>query len=111
MLGLRAGRRIGETPFRTVGISVAIATFAVLSLAVTLSALFAAARASIWQGMLLPTLVFAVGLVIGSALGRVRSEATVQGGPAALIRSLSARLGPEQRTIALTAARGGAASA
>jgi hypothetical protein len=111
LLGVRAGRRIGETPFRTVGISVAIATFAVLSLAVTLSALFTAARASIWQGTLLPTLVFAVGIVIGSALGRVRSEATVQGGPAALIRRLSARLGPEQWTIALTAARGGAATA
>jgi hypothetical protein len=109
LLGVRAGRRIGETPFRAVGVATAVATFAVLSLGVTLSALFAAARASIWQGMLLPTLVFAVGIVIGSALGRGRSEAT--GAPGDLIRRLTAVLRPEQRAIALTAARGGAATA
>jgi hypothetical protein len=56
-------------------------------------------------------LVFAVGIVIGSALGRARSGATAQTGPAALIRRLTAGLGPHQRIIALTAARGGAATA
>jgi hypothetical protein len=114
LLGVRAGRRIGETPFRGVGIAVAIATFAVLSLGVTLSALFAAARASIWQGTLLPTLVFAVGIVIGLAVDKVRPEATLltaSTAPADPIRRLSAALSAEQRAIAITAARGGAATA
>ncbi len=65
LLGARAGRRIGETPHNNVGIVVAIATFGILSLAITLSTLFAAARPSIWQGTLLPTAVFALGLGIG----------------------------------------------
>jgi len=70
LLGVRAGRRIGETPHRLLGGVVSIMTCAVLSLAATLSALFVPVRASIWQGTLLPTLCFALGVVIGSELGR-----------------------------------------
>jgi Family of unknown function (DUF6350) len=65
LLGVRAGRRIGETRFRVLGIWVAILSFGALSLLVTLSSLNPAARASILQGSFLPTLVFAIGLTIG----------------------------------------------
>jgi hypothetical protein len=68
LLGVRAGRRIGETPHRLFGMVVSIATVAVLALGVTLSALLPAARPSIWQGSLLPPLVFALGVVIGAEL-------------------------------------------
>jgi len=70
LLGARAGRRIGETPHRLLGGAVSILTFGLLSLAATLSALFAPARASIWQGTLLPTLCFALGVAIGSEFAR-----------------------------------------
>jgi hypothetical protein len=68
LLGARAGRRIGETPHNTIGIVAAVAAFGILSLGITLSTLFAAARPSIWQGTLLPTAVFALGLGIGVAM-------------------------------------------
>src|SRR6187402_2028812 len=54
LMGVRAGRRIGETPHRVLGGLVAIGVFAALSLGVTLGALWPSARASIWQGTLLP---------------------------------------------------------
>jgi Family of unknown function (DUF6350) len=65
LLGVRAGRRVGETRFRNLGAIVAIGTFAALSLGATVSALHAAVRASIVQGAILPTLVFTIGLAIG----------------------------------------------
>lgn len=79
LLGARAGRRIGETPHNTTGIVAAIVTFGILSFAVTLSTLFAAARPSLWQGTLLPTLVFSVGLGIGVSLSARHRPPTVAG--------------------------------
>ena len=70
LLGVRAGRRIGETPHRLLGVVTALATFALLALALTISVVVEAARPSIWQGALLPTLVFALGIIIGAELGR-----------------------------------------
>ncbi len=73
LLGVRAGRRIAETSQGLLGELVAVATVAVLSLLLTLSALDPSARPSIWQGTLLPPLVFAVGVAIGSAVTRSRN--------------------------------------
>ena len=70
LLGVRAGRRIGETPHRLLGMAVSVAAFAAISLGLTLSALFPAALPSIWQGTLLPPLVFAIGILIGSEILR-----------------------------------------
>jgi hypothetical protein len=98
LLGARAGRRIGETPHRRLGIAVGVLVFAVLSLAVTLSALLQAARASIWQGTLLPTLCFGIGILIGSEIGR---------------RSLGARVDewrPEVRAVIAAGLRAGTAT-
>ena len=72
LLGVRAGRRITETPHRVLGLAVAIITFAALALGVTLSALHSFARPSIWQGVFWPTLVFVLGLLIGSAIASQR---------------------------------------
>jgi Family of unknown function (DUF6350) len=65
LLGVRAGRRVGETRFRNLGALVAIGTFGVLSLGATLSAVHPAVRPSIVQGTLIPTIVFTAGLAIG----------------------------------------------
>jgi hypothetical protein len=64
LLGIRAGRRIAETHHRWVGEIVAIAVFALLSLAIALSAVHPLARVSLAQGAAFPTLVFALGILI-----------------------------------------------
>lgn len=66
LLGIRAGSRVAESKFRLLGEVVAVATFGLLSLAATLSALYPYARPSIVQGALFPTLVFGVGVLLGS---------------------------------------------
>jgi hypothetical protein len=65
LLGVRAGERVAETGHRTLGEFTTLGVFAVTSTAVTLTAVNGAARPSIWQGAILPTLVFGIGLFIG----------------------------------------------
>lgn len=110
LLGTRAGRRIGETPHRLLGAVASIGTFAVLSLAVTLSALFGPARASIWQGTLLPTLCFALGVAIGAEIGRrsLGSESTDRLGT--LLRNRVAEWPQHVRATIAAGLRGGVAS-
>lgn len=64
-LAVRAGRRIAEVGHPIVGAGAEALTFAAGSTAVVLLSLDDAARAPIWQGVLLPTLAFTVGLLIG----------------------------------------------
>lgn len=64
-LGVRAGARVAETGHRLLGELTAVVVFGLLSLLVTLSAVHPAARPSIWQGALLPAVVFGIGLVVG----------------------------------------------
>jgi len=109
LLAVRAGRRIGETPHRLLGMAVSIAAFAVISLGLTLSVLLEAARPSIWQGIVLPTLVFALGIVIGSEVLRPASiDADVLG---ERTRGLVRGWRPEVRTVIVAGLRGGVASA
>ncbi|MEY2847559.1 MAG: hypothetical protein RI885_224 [Actinomycetota bacterium] len=125
LLGMRAGRRIGETPHRHLGHLVAVGMFALLALGVTASALDPMARPSLVQGALLPTLVFALGVAIGSAVSRSRltpEERSAAGRSARFERFdlsrfeptyLVGRLGPASRAAlasAATAARGGGAA-
>jgi hypothetical protein len=70
LLGVRAGRRIAETRFATLGGIVAAATFAVASLAIAASALDGLARASLVQAAILPVLFFGGGLLVGMNLAR-----------------------------------------
>ena len=87
LLGVRAGRRIGETPHRLIGTVVGLGVFAVLSLGVAFTALAADARPSLVQSALLPTLVFGLGVLIGSwsllADADAGSTASAGGGGAA----------------------------
>lgn len=122
-LGMRAGRRIAETPFARLGAAVALLTFAALALGVTVSALHRFARPSIWQGALFPTLVFGLGLFIGIAVTRRRLERMpVERGqgsrkPAAApaqagrIRRWWHGQPVEQRAVLVQGLRGGAAAA
>ncbi len=113
LLAVRAGRRVGETPHRSIGLLTAIGVFAALALSVTLTASHPAALPVLWQGVLLPTLVFALGIAVGSELGRRRalvSRALAGGADDARAR-LSVRFGnraPRMRRAVAIALRAGA---
>lgn len=83
LLGVRAGGRIAETGHRILGVAVLLAVGAIASLGLTLSALNAAARPSIWQGVLLPTLVLALGV----GLGLLRERPELLPGASTLVRA------------------------
>jgi hypothetical protein len=111
ILGLRAGRRVAETKYLMLGELVAVGTFGGLSVLVTLSALHPLARPSIVQGALLPTLVFAAAVVVGSLrTHRPSTDAAIRP-----IRdragSLAERLPSALRVALSTALRGGFAVA
>ena len=110
LLGARAGRRIGETPHRQLGAAVSVGVFAVLSLAATLSALLPAARASIWQGTLLPTLCFALGIAIGAEVGRRSLGPDLPGAAGSSFRDWVADWPPHVRAVVAAGLRGGVAS-
>jgi hypothetical protein len=106
LFGVRAGRRIGETPHPIVGTVAALGVFAALALGLTLSALYPLVRPSIWQGVLLPTVCFALGVALG--LGRVREAAESSATRmSAMLRRLPAHL----LEVARLGLRGGAAAA
>jgi len=65
LLGVRAGERVAETGHRGLAVFSCLVVFGAASFLVTFSALHPAARPSLWQGTLLPTLVFAIGLGLG----------------------------------------------
>jgi hypothetical protein len=109
LLGVRAGRRIGETPHRLLGMIVAVAAFAAISLGLTLSVLHPAALPSLWQGTLLPPLVFTIGILIGSEVLRPGHAATDLLGDGA--RAAVLGWPPEVRTVIVAGLRGGLASA
>ena len=95
LLARRAGKRIAETNHRLLGEIVAVVVVAVLSFGIAFSAINVDARPSLVQGTLLPTLVFALGILFARA--DVLPEWT--------------RWQPDTRAIVATALRGGAAAA
>ncbi|MEO7122816.1 MAG: DUF6350 family protein, partial [Lacisediminihabitans sp.] len=106
LFGVRAGRRIGETPHPRVGTASALGVFVALAVGLTLSALNPLARPSISLGVLFPTLFFALGIAIGLVrAGTVAERSTTR--MRALLRRLPDRL-PEVLGLAL---RGGTAAA
>jgi hypothetical protein len=106
-LALRAGRRVAETRFRFFGESVAIGTFAVLSLVLVLTAQHPIASVPIAEGVIAPTLVFAVGVLIGSA--RTRRHEDDDNGSS--IRDWVSDWRPETRATAVAIVTGGVAAA
>ncbi|QYH35435.1 DUF6350 family protein [Salinibacterium sp. M195] len=105
LLGVRAGRRVAETSHALLGTFASLATFGAASLVVTFSALHPVAHPSLWQGTLLPTLVFAVGLLIGSQVVSTKSRVV---GP---VRRWILGWPAHVRTIVATSLRGGAIAA
>ncbi len=106
-LALRAGRRVAETKFRLFGEIVAIATFAVLALVLALTAQYPSAKLSIAQSVLLPTAVFAVGVIIGS----VRTRRHEEDDNGSSIRDWNDDWEPSTRALVAGALRGGTAAA
>jgi hypothetical protein len=108
LLGVRAGERVAETGHRALGELTTLVVFGAASSVVTLTAVNSAARPSIWQGVLLPTVVFAVGLFLGVLReGRER-------GPDAAGSSLRDWINdwrPQVRSAVSGALRAGAAAA
>ena len=84
LLGLRAGGRIAESRHALLGAVVATAAFAALAGGLTFTALHANVRPSISQGIVLPTLVFSLGLVIGMLRADTAPHATGNPVPARL---------------------------
>jgi len=114
LLGVRAGRRITETPYARLGTLVAIVAFGGLSVGVTLSALNDFARPSIVQGAVLPTLIFTIGLLIGGGLAsrrlaRMPGRSASAGGAARSARWWGS-LPEHVRIVAAQSLRGGTAA-
>lgn len=105
-LGVRAGGRVAETGHRLLGELVAFAVFGGISLLLTLSAVHPAARPSIWQGALLPALVFGAGLV----LGVLRADADHGGGARGRLARWTASWSPRVRGAVVASLKAGAAS-
>ncbi|CAN5333170.1 hypothetical protein BH09ACT5_BH09ACT5_14030 [soil metagenome] len=106
LLAVRAGRRVAETRYRLMGLVVSLGTFGLVSFGVTFSALNTFARPSLVQGALLPTLVFAVGAVIG-----MRGTRVVRQQDRTPVRDWLGDRSATTRTVLTTALRGGAAAA
>ena len=108
LFAVRAGRRIAQSPHRHTGEFAAIATFAVLAIGLTMSADYPLAQPSRWQGVLLPTLVFTGGMLLGSTRERLRAPREDTGSS---LRDWIEDWVPAARSVAATAFRGGAAAA
>lgn len=106
LLGIRAGRRVAEVRYRLLGLIVSLATFGLVSFGLAFSALDAFARPSLVQGALLPTAVFAVGVLIG-----FRSTRALRGDAPAPVRDWLGDRTITTRTVLTTALRGGIAAA
>ena len=107
LLALRAGRRVGETRFRTLGAIAALGTFVLLSTVITLSAVYPLARPSIGQGIVLPSLVFGLGF----GIGLLRTTRAAGDDAGSSIKDWIADWSPSVRALARTALQGGTAAA
>jgi hypothetical protein len=110
LMGVRAGRAAGETAHRVTGVLVTIGTVALLSLALAASAQHELARPSLWQGTLLPTLVYAVPVVAMAEVTRRRRGEPADPVTGAVVGLLS-RLPGQVTGIAAAALRLGATAA
>jgi len=113
LMGVHTGRRAAETPHRWTGVGVAVGTYAVLAALVTLSAVSETVRPSQVQGLVLPTLIYAAGVLVGAELGRRKTsqvgDSTDRVGR--VIRSSYQRIPQTTRTVIEGALRGGTAAA
>ncbi|SDM81336.1 hypothetical protein SAMN05216368_102299 [Cryobacterium flavum] len=113
LMGVHTGRRAAETPHRWTGVGVAVGTYAILAALVTLSAVSKTVAPNQLQGLLLPTLVYAAGVLVGAELGRRKAAGAVEGLDRVSrgIRSWYQRMPQTTRTVIEGALRGGTAAA
>ncbi|MFF2053127.1 DUF6350 family protein [Leifsonia sp. NPDC058194] len=121
-LGVRTGSRAAETPYRLTGALSALAAFAAIAIIVTLTAGSAPVRPSVWQGILLPPFVYAVGIAVGFGFAALRSARPASGDDAgaplpaavpavvAAVRDRFRSVPDAVRSGALAAARAGSAA-
>ena len=107
LLGMRAGRRIAQTDFRLFGELVSLAVFALLAFGLTASAGHPLAQPAFVQGIVYPTLVFALGLAIGT----LRTPRPGMDAAARAFRSWVSNWSVSTRDTLVAAFRGGAAAA
>ena len=113
ILGVRTGMRAAETPHRWVGVVVSILAYGVLATLITFSAGAEVVRPSHLQGILLPTVIYASGVLIGAELGRARRGAEGADGLHPVGRGIRARyraLPLTTHTVLVEALRGGTAA-
>jgi hypothetical protein len=120
LLGTRAGRRIVETDHPGIGALSAVVTAAVLSLGLALAAQHDGVAPSVARGAVLPTLVLALGLLVGVVTRADRARAarwwaSLSSGRAAGVirgaRDALDRLPDGSASVVATSVRGGAAAA
>lgn len=110
-LGVRAGARVAETGHRLLGELTALLVFGGASLLVTLSATHPAARPSLWQGAVLPALIFGAGLLLGVLRADAdRGDAARGDGARGRFARWTAELNPRMLSSLGAALRAGVAS-
>ena len=111
LMGVHTGRRASETPHRWTGVGVAVGTYAVLATLVTLSAVSETVTPNQLQGLLLPTLIYAAGVLVGAELGRRNNPEEGLDRVSRGIRSWYRQLPQTVRIVIAGALRGGTAAA
>lgn len=112
LLGVRTGTRAAESAHRSVGVAAAIIAYGILATLLTLSAGIVGVSPALWQGIVLPTVIYALGVIIGSELGRRQSPGDDEGLVTRLVEAVDAqyaRLPGDVRAIIAAALRGGTA--
>lgn len=107
LAGVRAGRRIGQTGHLLLGGACAVAAVALLSAGISVTSRTEVTAFPLWQGVLLPTLTFALGGAIGWLLDASTGRLV---GPNLIVEWIS-DLPERVRLVLGSALRGGAAAA
>ncbi len=114
LLGVRAGRRLGATPYPVTGAVVGVVAVGGLALLVAVSAGSAGALPSLTQSAVFPAFIYALGLAIGYTW-TARRVAPVEFGTSSGIRArvsaLADGLPPGDRGLVALVLRGGAIAA
>jgi hypothetical protein len=118
MIALRCSRpetcsqdhRIRVAPYRQTGILFSVATYGVLATIVTLSAGAAVVRPSVWQGIILPMFVFALGVLIGAGVGAPRRDALPDEAATRAVKDWVQQVPSAVRASIAVALRGGTAA-
>ncbi|PJJ61883.1 DUF6350 family protein [Compostimonas suwonensis] len=110
LLGVRTGRRAARSPYRLLAVLSAVIAYGALAALVTLSASAPGVHPSLWQGILLPTLVYAAGVVTGSETGQADLPTAEQDAASRAVRARLALLPQIVRSVLDVSLRAGTAA-